>query len=147
MRLVWLVLLLLAFPGLASAAGNVIVKSYIGTSTRDPLLGPHPLCDVAGQNVGGACFDIPEGASSIYLAIDETVSLGRQIVVISFYNSELPVGLPIDGVTYCAGDRETLSFRSRGADRIVLSIAPADITSRDCTAGPGTSGTITFQTR
>lgn len=145
MRIAPLVILaLLAAP--VAVGSTTIVKTYVATSTRDPILGAHPVCDPAatGVNVGGACFDVPAEHGWPYLKVkDDRALLGNVMVSIFSYTSD--VGLPIDGKVFCAkNDRVFIPAMQLGT-RIVVSVGPTNGGDQTpCQALPGTTGTITL---
>jgi hypothetical protein len=136
------ILLLVLLPVAQAALTPAEVKPYVGTMTRDPLLGPHPVCDVNGMNVGGACFPINGSFPVIRVKDDHSIG-SQQIIVYSFLGT---VGLPADATTFCARNNEPFAFSPAHAfDRIVIGVGPAASNQGVCAAGPGTTGTITVQ--
>lgn len=149
MRLLGAWLVLVSFAAAFAAADPGTIRSYVGTTTRDPLVGPAVVCDAAGNGVGGVCFFAPFGSGAVTIVVHDA-NLPDDVNVPLILYAYSGIGpFAVDGEVECPSNHGAVRFAfGPYVDRLVIGVGPWVGAGGVGTPGPvcdgavGTQGTI-----
>ena len=124
-------------PALADSAGYAGPGPVSACRAPGPLGDPLPPVDLPGFGIGGTCFGVPAGATSVALAVSDDVSTTPPAFIVDAHvpGQTLNVGT----TTFCGSG--TWAIPPGGDELVIRFVDP--VTSGCTGSGVATKGTVT----